>query len=114
MTFSLQLAVTGSCASIDYSASCCPPGANCQATDGNCFCNANCHVYGDCCDDVYCPESELIVHTFVSLNLIFLHIKTPVDVPMSVSQHVAMMRLIPGVVMSTLKITIVRVTSPVI
>jgi hypothetical protein len=49
---------TGTCASIGYSTACCPPGAECQATDGNCMCSADCRFLGDCCPDVQCPEGK--------------------------------------------------------
>ena len=47
---------TGSCASIGYSTVCCPPWAQCEATDGNCHCGADCRFNGDCCPDAQCPE----------------------------------------------------------
>ncbi len=50
--------LTGTCASIGYSTACCPPGAVCRATDGNCMCSAECHFMGDCCPDVQCPEGK--------------------------------------------------------
>ena len=60
------LAASGSCASIGYSTSCCPPseGDNCKATDGDidCYCNPICHFYGDCCEDVYCPAGNPLMH----------------------------------------------------
>lgn len=56
----MQPTLTGTCASIGYSTACCPPGpvAQCRATDGNCYCGADCHVNGDCCPDAQCPESK--------------------------------------------------------
>lgn len=50
--------VSGTCASIGYSNSCCPLslGDECQAADGECRCDTNCHVYQDCCEDVHCPS----------------------------------------------------------
>ena len=46
----------GTCDSIGYSAACCPPSANCQAADGNCQCDADCHdsMFNDCCSDAHC------------------------------------------------------------
>ena len=49
---------TGTCASIGYSTACCPRGGNCQASDGNCQCSADCHEFGDCCSDVHCPARK--------------------------------------------------------
>ena len=49
---------TGTCASIGYSTVCCPPGAQCEATDGDCHCSADCHLKGDCCLDAQCSQSE--------------------------------------------------------
>ena len=47
----------GTCASIGYSTACCPPGAQCRATDvGDCHCSADCRLNSDCCLDVQCPE----------------------------------------------------------
>ena len=51
-------AVPGTCASIGYSNACCPPNEVCQASDGECYCNANCHTFGDCCQDVHCPSRK--------------------------------------------------------
>ena len=48
--------LSGTCASIGYSTACCPPGTNCQAAGGNCQCSADCHIFGDCCQDVNCPS----------------------------------------------------------
>ena len=53
-----QPALTGTCASIGYSTACCPPGARCQASDGNCNCGTDCHIFGDCCPDIYCPARK--------------------------------------------------------
>ena len=53
-----EVSLAGTCASIGYSTACCPPGANCQAADGNCFCGVDCHIYDDCCTDVNCPERK--------------------------------------------------------
>ena len=50
---------TGTCASIGYSTSCCPRGGHCQATDGNCGCGSDCHLFSNCCSDVACPSSKL-------------------------------------------------------
>lgn len=52
------LTLPGTCASIGYSTVCCPPGAECRASDGNCNCGADCHVFRDCCADVHCIESR--------------------------------------------------------
>ena len=54
--------VSGTCASIGYSNSCCPLslGDECQAADGECRCDTNCHVYQDCCEDVHCPAGIAI------------------------------------------------------
>ena len=49
----------GTCASRDYHTQCCPPTeADCGASDGNCMCDAQCHWFDDCCDDVYCSEGS--------------------------------------------------------
>lgn len=52
---------SGSCASINYSTKCCPPGGNCNATDGPCHCGSECHRLEDCCTDVFCPESKILL-----------------------------------------------------
>ena len=52
-------AAIGTCASIGYSTSCCPPGGNCQASDGECHCDSNCHLYDDCCPDVHCTAGTI-------------------------------------------------------
>ena len=52
-------AITGTCASIGYSTTCCPWGGNCQASDGNRGCGSDCHVFSECCSDVACPRSKL-------------------------------------------------------
>ena len=55
----LLFTVSGTCASIGYADSCCPPqNDSCKSADGECFCNADCHTYGDCCENVYCPSSK--------------------------------------------------------
>ena len=54
----MQPSLTGTCASIGYATACCPPGAQCQASDGNCNCGADCHGFGDCCSDVHCPARK--------------------------------------------------------
>ena len=61
---------SGTCASINYSDTCCPPGANCKAADGECYCNAACHELSDCCRDVYCPPRmlKLISNQFKLFN----------------------------------------------
>ena len=55
--------VLGSCANIGYSTSCCPPwgGDACLATDGSCSCGTDCHIFGDCCEDVHCPSRNVAV-----------------------------------------------------
>ena len=55
--------LTGICASIGYSTSCCPWSSNrdtCRASDGNCYCGADCHLShnNDCCSDVACPRRK--------------------------------------------------------
>ena len=47
----------GTCKSIGYSAKCCPPGESCEASDGDCECEADCHNLDDCCEDVFCHPS---------------------------------------------------------
>ena len=54
----MQPTLTGTCASIGYSTACCPPGAQCEAMDGNCHCGADCHTNGDCCPDAQCSRGE--------------------------------------------------------
>ena len=51
---------SGTCASIGYSTSCCPPDINCQAADGYCQCDESCHLYGDCCQDAHCSSRKYI------------------------------------------------------
>ena len=58
LLFVHEASPAGTCASIGYSTACCPRGQNCQAANGDCFCGADCHVYGDCCTDVYCPARK--------------------------------------------------------
>ena len=58
-TYQGQPQVTGTCASIGYSSTCCPPSEDCQAKDGNCRCSADCHHYGDCCQDNHCSQSNV-------------------------------------------------------
>ena len=60
--FQLHLVVVP--ASATRSTSCCPPseGDNCQATNGDCYCNPICHYYGDCSEDIYCPEGNPLMH----------------------------------------------------
>ena len=41
---------SGSCAANAYS-SCCVNGS-CQGSPSNCYCDANCHLFKDCCSDV--------------------------------------------------------------
>ena len=55
--------LSGTCASIGYSTSCCPQSSNrdtCRASDGNCYCGHYCHLShnNDCCLDVACPRSK--------------------------------------------------------
>ena len=61
--------MSGTCASIGYSNTCCPPRINCQATDGNCHCGADCHKFGDCCMDAHCPSRNYWI-TYVYLELL--------------------------------------------
>ena len=52
----------GTCASRNYDTQCCPPRytreTDCGASDGNCRCDAQCHWFEDCCDDVYCSAGS--------------------------------------------------------
>ena len=41
----------GSCASAGYSTCC--RGYSCQGSPPSCYCDANCHLYGDCCSDIH-------------------------------------------------------------
>ena len=55
--------ISGTCASIGYSTSCCPQSSSrntCRASDGNCNCDADCHLShnNDCCSDVACPRRK--------------------------------------------------------
>ena len=68
-------AITGSCASIGHSASCCPRDEDCQASDGHCVCSDDCHILGDCCSDVACPRSKLLFFIKPAMSTIMsLHI----------------------------------------
>ena len=69
----------GTCASINYSDTCCPPGANCKAADGDCYCNAKCHELSDCCRDVYCPPRmlKLISNQFKLFNYFTINFTDP-------------------------------------
>ena len=83
-----QVLVSGTCASIGYSTACCPPDANCQAADGNCRCSADCHMFSDCCDDVYCPPGNMTMHTFNYCALcLYTHIHTH-HVHAQIQEHV--------------------------
>ena len=71
--------VSGTCASIGYSTSCCPPwrGDDCIATDGDCFCGADCHNFGDCCKDVNCTArnvAALRVSSYIDL-CVYIHVE---------------------------------------
>ena len=68
--------VTGTCASIGCSTSCCPGGANCQATDGDRRCGDDCHliINDDCCSDVACPSRKYAITTFIVTILLSLSI----------------------------------------
>ena len=43
----------GSCAGLNYQG-CCVPSQDeqCLGDDGECYCDVNCHYFGDCCDDI--------------------------------------------------------------
>ena len=43
--------VSGSCLASGYS-SCCVNSSSCWISSSNCFCDANCHLFKDCCSDV--------------------------------------------------------------
>ena len=64
-------AVSGTCASINHSNSCCPPRQNCQAADGNCHCGADCHALGNCCVDAHCPSRKKFI-LIVPLNSVIM------------------------------------------
>ena len=57
-----QKQVTGTCASIGYNETCCPPyrddWSKCEASDGDCRCDAACHLFNECCSDVVCPKCK--------------------------------------------------------
>ena len=58
--------LTGTCASIGHSTSCCPQSSNrddCRASDGNCYCAHDCHLShnSDCCMDVACRSSKYAI-----------------------------------------------------
>ena len=63
---------SGSCASIGYSAKCCPPGESCEASDGNCKCSASCHnkKLNNCCEDVFCRPSNNHVYQIIIIIMI--------------------------------------------
>ena len=50
--------LVGSCVESGYGSQCCPPGGNCRANgiNSNCYCDAGCHMNGDCCEDVHCDD----------------------------------------------------------
>jgi len=54
----------GSCVVAGYS-SCCIEGP-CQGQPMNCFCDANCHQFGDCCNDV--PSDCLSTGTLLTFT----------------------------------------------
>ena len=58
-----QNKITGICASIGHSNSCCSRGTNCRTSDGNCECGDACHVLGECCSDVGSTRSKLLCNT---------------------------------------------------
>ena len=57
--FNGQPPLTGTCASIGYADRCCPPGGNCQASPGNCRCDASCHFDETCCQDIFCSSGTI-------------------------------------------------------
>ena len=63
--------VSGTCASIGYSTSCCPRGGNCQASGGTCNCDDACYsvMPNDCCSDVACPRSKLLFLIMPAMSL---------------------------------------------
>ena len=81
-TITLVTGHTGTCASIGYSDRCCPPGANCQASDGNCKCSADCHLYEDCCSDVSCPRSNKID---AIVPLLYIPLRMPMKLMIAIS-----------------------------
>ena len=66
----------GSCLDAGYS-SCCVNGS-CQGSPPNCYCDANCHLFEDCCSDVPhdCEEQGITpskaIACMVSLSLIII------------------------------------------
>ena len=67
MTWSIKLRiVVGTCASIGYSQRCChsirDDAYDCKALNGLCYCNSDCHIFEDCCEDVACPERKYSHH----------------------------------------------------
>ena len=68
----LIIAVSGTCASINYTNSCCPPRRNCQAADGNCHCGADCHAMGNCCVDAHCPSRTYVITKYHNVALLYL------------------------------------------
>ena len=69
---------SGNCASIGYSTKCCPPGESCEASDGNCKCNASCHsqYLNNCCEDVFChPSNNNVYHIIIIITLNILQIQ---------------------------------------
>ena len=68
--------LTGTCAAMNYK-NCCTPGTNaslsCHGSDGVCFCDQSCHLFGDCCTDIeqYCPSGIVFNNDFLySLSLL--------------------------------------------
>ena len=39
------------CSAAGYTGGCCDSG-NCFVAAGNCYCNASCHLNGNCCPDI--------------------------------------------------------------
>ena len=56
----------GSCAAAGFS-SCCTEGP-CQGQPLNCYCDANCHQFGDCCTDV--PADCLFTGIYIYIYVI--------------------------------------------
>ena len=110
---------TGTCASIGYSTSCCPPseGDACLATDGDCSCSTDCHIFRDCCEDAHCPSRNVSQEAVLQISLcikccVQLQSQEPVEI--LVSHNAVTIQVAVDFAMSTTnaQITDVRAMSP--
>ena len=65
--------IANTCTLAGKSPGCCQWGADssCRVEAGNCYCDSNCVVFGDCCEDVplQCPTSDARNSRFVTAGM---------------------------------------------